>query len=550
MKKLLLLLSILLVSHQPLLAQPLSYENPPLNIEEEDGSPSTFPYKLKFLNGSVIDNGDETSSVNYATTDFPVGTLYATDVGDSTIGGSLAVGKITPEEGFMVDINGSLLVSNGIEATGSIIATGSILTGIGVDTPKVFNSGGSLSLQPDAQGNINCFANTDVADGDDGKILSVNRRAAEGDTYLHLFVNDDQWAHMSSNWDMSIYSNAANGVIELGAVSTNIVRLIGDNYNSIGEPSGTENMHLRHYGYITADAAQRYVDWQLDDTDDWFHLTRSDVNILGFKVEMPMTVGDDLTANAITGTSFTIGANTLDGTEWANLDGQNQSVKTTSSPTFTTLNLTADTNQIVFDSDAGVTTTLRDTAATSSKTISLPNYTGTLYITGGTDVSVADGGTGRSSHTAYALIAGGTTTTGAQQSIANSATAGTILRSSGTSVLPAWSTATYPATTTDNQLLYSSSANTIGGSANLTFDETTFTTLAISCTTIDTGQGANELYDMNQDVQTTDSPTFANVNIPTNGKLYLEGAGSDTYITFDGTSILFYVNNVKVGEMK
>jgi len=40
------------------------------------------------------------------------------------------------------------------------------------------------------------------------------------------------------------------------------------------------------------------------------------------------------------------------------------------------------------------------------------------YHSGGTDVTVADGGTGRSSHTAYMPIAGGTSTTGAQQSIA------------------------------------------------------------------------------------------------------------------------------------
>jgi len=41
-----------------------------------------------------------------------------------------------------------------------------------------------------------------------------------------------------------------------------------------------------------------------------------------------------LGAGAITGTSFIIGANTLTTSEWAFLDGQDQAVKTTSSPTF------------------------------------------------------------------------------------------------------------------------------------------------------------------------------------------------------------------------
>lgn len=35
-----------------------------LNVTEEDGSPSTYPYKLKFANGTVTDNGDGTTSVS------------------------------------------------------------------------------------------------------------------------------------------------------------------------------------------------------------------------------------------------------------------------------------------------------------------------------------------------------------------------------------------------------------------------------------------------------------------------------------------------------
>lgn len=36
---------------------------PPLNITEEDGAPSAYPYKAKFSNGSVTDNGDGTVSI-------------------------------------------------------------------------------------------------------------------------------------------------------------------------------------------------------------------------------------------------------------------------------------------------------------------------------------------------------------------------------------------------------------------------------------------------------------------------------------------------------
>jgi len=62
-------------------------------------------------------------------------------------------------------------------------------------------------------------------------------------------------------------------------------------------------------------------------------------------------------------------------------------------------------------------------------------------ITGITDLLVEDGGTGRSSHTAYAVICGGTTTTAAQQSIAGVGTAGQVLTSTGASSLPTFQSA-------------------------------------------------------------------------------------------------------------
>lgn len=73
----------------------------------------------------------------------------------------------------------------------------------------------------------------------------------------------------------------------------------------------------------------------------------------------------------------------------------------------------------------------------------LKTYFDTLYyIVGGTDVAVADGGTGRStSTTAYGLLAAGTTATGALQTLAAGATT-EILVGAGASALPAWTTAT------------------------------------------------------------------------------------------------------------
>ncbi len=55
--------------------------NPPIEVTEEDASPSTFPYKLKFPNTSVTDNGDGTASISFSSS--------------GTVSGSIVVASFT-----------------------------------------------------------------------------------------------------------------------------------------------------------------------------------------------------------------------------------------------------------------------------------------------------------------------------------------------------------------------------------------------------------------------------------------------------------------------
>lgn len=64
-----------------------------------------------------------------------------------------------------------------------------------------------------------------------------------------------------------------------------------------------------------------------------------------------------------------------------------------------------------------------------------------IYRAGGTDVPVADGGTGLSSTTAYAVLCGGTTSTAALQSISSVGTSGHVLTSNGAGTLPTFQAA-------------------------------------------------------------------------------------------------------------
>jgi hypothetical protein len=90
------------------------------------------------------------------------------------------------------------------------------------------------------------------------------------------------------------------------------------------------------------------------------------------------------------------------------------------------------------------------TSGTLATTSQLPSFPISL-ANGGTNANLtaSNGGIFYSSGSAGAILAG-------------TATANQVLLS-GSTAAPAWSTATYPATTTINQLLYSSGANTIAG---------------------------------------------------------------------------------------
>lgn len=103
---------------------------------------------------------------------------------------------------------------------------------------------------------------------------------------------------------------------------------------------------------------------------------------------------------------------------------------------------------------------------------------GALQIT--TPLAVAQGGTGRASQTAYAVLCGGTTATGAQQSIASVGTSGQVLTSNGAAALPTFQNAAgglnASGTPVDNQVAVWTSANALEGVSGFTFDGTTLTT--------------------------------------------------------------------------
>jgi hypothetical protein len=102
--------------------------------------------------------------------------------------------------------------------------------------------------------------------------------------------------------------------------------------------------------------------------------------------------------------------------------------------------------------------------ATSTKTFTLPNATATI-LTDNAAVTVAQGGTGATSQTAYAVLCGGTTSTGAFQSIAGVGTSGQVLTSNGAGALPTFQAAagaTITGTTTNTTYYIVGTTSTSG----------------------------------------------------------------------------------------
>lgn len=162
---------------------------------------------------------------------------------------------------------------------------------------------------------------------------------------------------------------------------------------------------------------------------------------------------------------------------------------------------------------------------------------------------VAGGGTGISSATAYALLAGGTTSTGAHQSL-TTGSAGQILSSGGSAALPTWIANSSSGNLVLIQTQTASSASTVNFTTGIT---ATYNNYMLLCTNVIPGTNAvNVILDISTNGGSSyiatgylsgsnqlgyATSTFTNVNL-TSGLMLYGNAGSASY----NSSTLFLTN--------
>lgn len=171
-------------------------------------------------------------------------------------------------------------------------------------------------------------------------------------------------------------------------------------------------------------------------------------------------------------------------------------------------------------------------ASSTAKTYTLPNASCSLLTTNAA-VTVAQGGTGVASTTAYGVILGGTTTTGAFQN-AGAGTSGQVLTSNGASAAPTFQAVSSPTTFTSSQQTLTAAgsltlAHSLGAIPN-------FLTILLVCQTAENNYSIGDKLFVNPGIDTNNQNKGVSV-VPDATNLNIRyGSGAGVFAVVDKTT--------------
>ncbi len=97
---------------------------------------------------------------------------------------------------------------------------------VSIDVPEISNTAGLLKIQPDVQGDVELFGDTNVDDAVNGKIFKVWRRAAEGNDYIRFYVSANRTAYIHASNNLTLQ---AQNPFTINSVTDDITFKVGDN---------------------------------------------------------------------------------------------------------------------------------------------------------------------------------------------------------------------------------------------------------------------------------------------------------------------------------
>lgn len=328
---------------------------------------------------------------------------------------------------------------------------------VGGETPSVVetltgNTGGAVGADGSHNINVVGTGNISVAGNPGTSTLTIS----ESGSVPSLFTENTGTATPSAG-NLNVLGTGSTTTVGSGSTVTveltgltNHAVLIGAGTTTITKvgPSATA-LQVLQSGGSSADPAYSTATYPATTTINQL-LYSSSANVVG-----GLATADN--GVLITGTTG-IPSILADGTT-----GQVLTATTGSPPSWE--NISASGAITTIDGDSGSITPSSGVVTISGGTTGLTTSGSgsTLDVTG--TLNVAHGGTGNASQTAYSLVCGGTSTTGAFQAVADVAT-GSVLVSGGTAALPAFSA--YP------QISGLGIGASAGSTAGLTFDGTNF----------------------------------------------------------------------------
>ena len=116
--------------------------------------------------------------------------------------------------------------SSGISITESQISDLSHIPAFDGNIPEIFNSAGLFKIQPDAQGDVEVFSDTDVDNAENSKILKVWRRASEGNDYIRFYISAARKAYIHASQELILQSQ---NPFTINSITDDIFFKVGDN---------------------------------------------------------------------------------------------------------------------------------------------------------------------------------------------------------------------------------------------------------------------------------------------------------------------------------